>query len=61
MGGCRLILGVVLVNAVIGFLQEDKALKAMQVLARTMDSEATVIRVGEKHRISAADLVQCPS
>ncbi|MEQ8161695.1 MAG: cation-transporting P-type ATPase, partial [Smithellaceae bacterium] len=30
------IFGVVLVNAVIGFLQESKAVKAMEALARTM-------------------------
>ncbi|MEQ8151606.1 MAG: cation-transporting P-type ATPase [Smithellaceae bacterium] len=51
------IFGVVLVNAVIGFLQESKAVKAMEALARTMVTEATVIRHGAKVRISSAAVV----
>ena len=51
------ILGVVLVNAIIGFVQESKALKAIDALARAMTSEATVLRAGEKKRISATELV----
>lgn len=51
------ILGVVLVNGVIGFVQESKALKAIEALASSMTSEATVLRAGEKQRISSVDLV----
>ena len=51
------IFGVVLVNSVIGFVQESKALKAIEALARTLDSEATVVRSGQKHKVSAAGLV----
>jgi len=51
------IFGVVLVNAVIGFIQESKAVKAIEALARTMTTEATVMRAGEKRRISAAEIV----
>ncbi|MBN1547259.1 MAG: cation-transporting P-type ATPase [Syntrophaceae bacterium] len=51
------IFGVVLVNAVIGFIQEAKAVKAMEALAKTMITEATVIRSGAKVRISASDVV----
>lgn len=51
------ILGVVLVNAVIGSLQESRALKAIEALASAMTSEATVLRAGEKKRISSDDLV----
>ena len=51
------IFGVVLVNAIIGFVQESKALKAIEALARTMEGMATVIRAGKKERISASDLV----
>ncbi len=51
------IFGVVLVNAIIGFVQESKAVKALDALARTMTTEATVLRAGDKHRISASDLV----
>ncbi len=51
------IFGVVLVNAVIGYLQEAKAVNALAALARTMTNEATVRRQGEKRRIPAAELV----
>ncbi len=51
------IFGVVLVNAVIGYIQEAKAVNALASLARTMTSEATVLRQGEKNRISATELV----
>jgi Ca2+-transporting ATPase len=51
------IFGVVLVNAVLGFVQEAKALKAIEALAQTMVSDATVLRAGERRRISSADLV----
>ncbi|OPY90862.1 MAG: putative cation-transporting ATPase F [Syntrophus sp. PtaU1.Bin208] len=51
------IFGVVVVNALIGFLQESKAVKAMEALARTMVTEATVLRSGEKRRISSAEVV----
>ncbi len=51
------IMGVVLVNALIGFIQESKALKALEALSRTMVTEATVVRGGEKHRIPAEELV----
>ena len=42
------IFGVVLINALIGFVQESKAVKALEALARSMESEATVIRAGQK-------------
>ena len=51
------ILGVVLCNALIGFAQEAKALRAIQALARSMVSETTVIRAGEPRRLPAAELV----
>jgi len=51
------IFGVVLVNAFIGFIQEAKAVKAIEALARTMRTEATVLRGGEKRRISSAEVV----
>lgn len=51
------IFGVVLLNALIGFVQESKAVKTMEALARSMDSEATVIRAGQKHTLSSAQLV----
>jgi len=51
------IFGVVMVNAFIGFVQEAKAVKAIEALARTMTTEATVLRAGEKQRISSAEVV----
>jgi cation-transporting P-type ATPase F len=51
------IIGVVLVNAFIGFIQEAKAVKAIEALARTMTTEATVLRAYEKQRISSANVV----
>jgi cation-transporting ATPase F len=51
------IFGVVLVNSLIGFVQESKAIKAIEALARAMTSEATVIRAGERHRMSSTGLV----
>lgn len=51
------IFGVVLVNAVIGFVQESKALKAIESLALSMEGQATVVRAGKKQRVASADLV----
>lgn len=51
------IFGVVLVNAIIGFIQEAKAVKAIEALARTMTTEATVVRAGEKRRILSVEVV----
>jgi magnesium-transporting ATPase (P-type) len=52
-----LILGVVVLNSIIGFLQESKALSALEALARALTTEATVIRAGEKRRVDASELV----
>jgi cation-transporting P-type ATPase F len=56
------IFGVVLANAVVGYLQESKAIHALAALARTMTSEATVLRGGDKtripsHRVVPGDIV----
>ena len=51
------IYGVVLVNAVIGFLQEAKAVKAIETLSNSMTSTATVLRGGERRQIPASELV----
>lgn len=51
------ILGVVLVNAVISFIQEVKALKAIDALSKNLNAQATVIRDGKKLQVSALDLV----
>jgi len=51
------ILGVVILNAMIGFFQESKALDAIVALAQVIISEATLLRGGERQRIDASDLV----
>jgi Ca2+-transporting ATPase len=52
-----IIFGVVLINAILGYLQEDKAEKSIEALARTMTTEATVVRDAQTIRISATALV----
>ncbi len=51
------ILGVVLVNAVIGYLQESKASKALEALAKTTLTQARVIRGGETRHVPSVELV----
>ena len=51
------IFGVVLLNAIIGFLQESKALSALDALSRALITETTVLRAGEKQCIDARGLV----
>ncbi len=51
------IFGVVLVNAIVGFAQEAKALRSIASLARNLQSLATVIRSGKKQQIPAVELV----
>jgi len=51
------IFGVVLLNSIIGFVQEGKALSALQALSRALTTETTVLRSGEKQRIDARELV----
>ncbi|HET6496082.1 MAG TPA: HAD-IC family P-type ATPase, partial [Thermoleophilia bacterium] len=54
---CAVIFGVVLVNAIVGYLQEAKAVQAMEALAKTMTTEATLLRSGEQVRVPASELV----
>jgi magnesium-transporting ATPase (P-type) len=51
------ILGVVVINAVIGFVQEGKAERALEAVRALLASRATVLRGGDRHDIDAADLV----
>jgi len=51
------IFGVVLLNALIGYFQESKAVAALRALAQSMTTEATVIRAGERRRVAASELV----
>jgi len=51
------ITGVVVLNAVIGYVQESKARKALDALSRMVPAEATVVRGGEPSRLPASELV----
>lgn len=51
------IFGVILINAVIGFVQEARALKAIDALARAMVSSALVQRGGSRKKVPAQELV----
>jgi len=51
------ILGVVLANAVIGFIQERKAQHALESLARMLASEAVVLRDGRRMVVSSKEVV----
>ncbi|MHC1752500.1 cation-transporting P-type ATPase [Humidesulfovibrio sp.] len=51
------ILGVVLVNALVGYLQEAKAVRALSALSATMTTEASALRDGAPLRLDAALLV----
>ncbi len=48
---------VVLINAVVGFLQEAKAEKSIEALSRMLTTEATVRRGGGQQRISSDEIV----
>jgi cation-transporting P-type ATPase F len=51
------IFAVTLINATIGFIQESKAENAIAALAKSVTTEATVIRDGQKQRLDARQLV----
>ena len=51
------IFGVVFLNAIVGFVQEAKAEKAIEALARMVVTETTVRRDGRKQRIASEQLV----
>jgi magnesium-transporting ATPase (P-type) len=51
------ILGVVVINALIGFIQEGKAEKALEAITRLLSLEATVMRDGRRQIVPAEALV----
>jgi P-type Ca2+ transporter type 2C len=51
------ILAVVVINAMIGFIQEGKAEKALESIRKMLSLDATVIREGERRNIDAENLV----
>ncbi|MET9232270.1 HAD-IC family P-type ATPase [Lentzea sp. NPDC003310] len=51
------VFGVVVVNAVIGFIQEARAERALDALATMVRTEVTVVRDGVAARVSSTELV----
>ncbi|MCU0711484.1 MAG: cation-transporting P-type ATPase [Pirellula sp.] len=51
------IFGVVFINAVVGFIQEGNALKAIDALGKTLVTQSTVVRNGERIRIASTEIV----
>ncbi|MDX1695148.1 MAG: HAD-IC family P-type ATPase, partial [Ketobacteraceae bacterium] len=51
------IVGVVLLNAILGFVQEGKAEGALDALRNMMVQQALVVRAGDQRRIPARELV----
>lgn len=51
------IIAVVIVNAVIGFIQEARALQAISALSGSLQTKVIVIRAGKREPIAAGDLV----
>ena len=51
------IAGVVVINSIIGFIQEGKAEQAMEAIRRMLSPEATVLREGRRSVVAAETLV----
>ena len=51
------ILAVVIVNAVIGYIQEGRAEQAMEAIRSMLSPRAAVLRSGQRQSVDAADLV----
>lgn len=51
------IMGVVVLNALIGFIQEGKAADALSAIKAMLSQQAMVVRAGQQHVIDAIDLV----
>ena len=51
------IFAVVIANAIIGFVQESKALQAISSLSNSLQTRVTVIRDGKRESIDAEDMV----
>src|SRR5690554_687657 len=51
------IFGVIVINALIGFIQEGKAEKALEGIRNMLSLDAIVVRNGKKNTVAAEDLV----
>jgi magnesium-transporting ATPase (P-type) len=54
---CSVIVGVVLINAIIGVIQEGKAERALDAIRNMLSLNATVLRDGQRREIPALQLV----
>lgn len=54
---CSVIIGVVVINAITGLIQEGKAERALDAIRNTMSLNATVLREGRRREIPAEQLV----
>ena len=52
-----IILGVVIINALLGFIQEGKAEKALDSIRNMLSAEARTLRGGETRMVPAEELV----
>ena len=55
-----IIFGVVILNALLGFIQEGKAEKALESIRNMLSAEARTLRGGETRMIAAEQLVPMP-
>lgn len=51
------IFGVVIINAIMGYLQESKAVRAIEALSRSLVIQAVVVRDGQRVQLPASELV----
>ncbi|MDJ0513691.1 MAG: cation-transporting P-type ATPase [Methyloceanibacter sp.] len=51
------ILGVVILNAIVGFIQEGRAERALEAIRGMIDPHAAVVRDGQRQDIAASDIV----
>jgi magnesium-transporting ATPase (P-type) len=51
------IFGVVVINAIVGFVQEGKAERALEAVRAMLASTAIVLRDGQRHEVAASELV----
>ncbi len=51
------ILGVVIINSVIGFVQEGKAENALKAISQMLSPKAVVLRDGQRHTIPSDELI----
>jgi len=54
---CSVIVGVVVINAIIGVIQEGKAERALEAIRNMLSLTATVLRAGQRREIPAQQLV----